>query len=273
MVRRRNVYRDFQRFHTAMSPETYHYPTVRHVRALARSRGTGKTLVLVGGNSILHGCGQPESELWTRRLQEHLGDDYRVLNLGLKAALPAEFGGVAAEILSQEHERVIFVTNLVSLGVKLGEADGGHFRYFFWEAYHRGLLRKHPDREIRLRALRENNKRDEAFAELQRQMRVDRLTSSRDLWSAVEYGDVSTVWSVQVRWNFPKPRKRYPDVDALSHPASAPYVLAAREQGIGYVRSICARRADASAEPARWESDLLSRFPEPDRKRTLVLGV
>jgi lysophospholipase L1-like esterase len=273
IVSRRNVFHDFQRFHTHIDPDSHYYPTVRQVRALARERGAGKTLVIVGGNSVLHGCGQPENELWTRRLQEHLGDDYRVLNLGMKGASPAEFGGVAAEILSREHQRVVFVTSLSSNGVALGEAEGRTYRYFFWEAYHRGLLRDQPDREKRLVALREKYKTDEAFAESQRQMRVDRLTSSRDLWSVVAYEGLSTVWSHHVRWSVLKPRKRYPDVDGFSLPANAPYVRIERETGIAYVRALAARHAEVPGDPPPWAADLLAAFPEPDRKRTLVLGI
>src|SRR6476469_4742344 len=64
LVSRRNVFRSFHRFHTHIAPESHYYPTVRQVRALARERAEkDRVLVIVGCNSILHGCGQPESEL------------------------------------------------------------------------------------------------------------------------------------------------------------------------------------------------------------------
>jgi hypothetical protein len=275
VVSRHDVFRCFGRFHTQISPESYYYPPLRQVTALARDRaGSGKVLVIVGSNSILHGSGQPEAELWTRHLQEQLGDDYRVVNLAMKGAFPAEFGGVVAEVLSREHERVILITCLGSNGVALGEPEGAAYRYLFWEAYHRGLLRDHPDRERRLQALREKYRDDETFAELQRQMRVDRVTSSRDLWTAAHYHLANTVWSAHVRGSVLRPLKSYPDVDPFSLPAlGLHYPAWAERRELGYVRSASGQSPEVLGDPAQWGAALLAAFPEPDRKRTLVVGI
>jgi hypothetical protein len=45
-------------------------------------------------------------------LQELLGEDYQVVNLGLGCGQAAEFGEVAAEIFECDHDRVLLVSDL-----------------------------------------------------------------------------------------------------------------------------------------------------------------
>ena len=59
--------------------------------------------MIVGGNSILHGYGQNADQIWTRHLQELLGDRYCVLNLAMRGGFPAEFAGPIAEALSSRY--------------------------------------------------------------------------------------------------------------------------------------------------------------------------
>src|SRR5262249_21037318 len=154
---------------------------------LARSRlPHDKVAVLVGGTSVLHGTCQKADEVWTRRLQALLGDRYAVLNLGVRAGWPQEFGAGVAEVLAREHPKLLFVADLPAHGT-CGEPDGLLFRYFFWEAHARGLLLPDPARDESLRQREQGLRRAgggagvEAAAELQRRVRLDGPLHFNDL--------------------------------------------------------------------------------------------
>ncbi len=274
-----NVFRDFRRFHRFINGESLFYPTARQVRALARSRAVpGKTLVIVGGNSILFGTGQRPEHLWTRRLQELLGDEFVVLNLALPGGLPSEFGSAAAEALAREHPRVLFVTDFSSAGAPL-LPDGLTYRYFFWDARARGLLTSDAAREERIRELAPRRGDGEAFDELRRQMLVDRVVSSRDLWTALAYRGVATVWSPFVGPSFTKPRRKYSDLDPGPNlPFETRYTPALHEWSMYVLRGWTAGTEalvagkDADGTPAL-EKNLLPCFPPDTRERTLLLAV
>ena len=56
----RDFHPKFTRFHPNMAPETLYYPTVAEMSAIVRRRcRPDQILVIVGGNSILYGVGQP----------------------------------------------------------------------------------------------------------------------------------------------------------------------------------------------------------------------
>src|SRR5205085_1796865 len=108
-----NHFEHFQRFHRLISTEALYYPTASEVVAVARAAAeSGRIPVIVGGSSIMFGSTQPESALWTRRLQEVLGDRYAVVNLAFPAGSIAEYGAVAAQALMQAGYRPIFVVDV-----------------------------------------------------------------------------------------------------------------------------------------------------------------
>src|SRR5262249_8702245 len=137
---RRNCYPAFERFHQFINIESAYYPTASQARALARARlDPAKVAVVVGGNSVLYGTGQRGRAVWTKELQALLGERYQVINLGARGAEPSEFGATAAEMLSGEYPRLIFISDLGS-STAPGNPDGNIYRYFFWDAYYKGLL-------------------------------------------------------------------------------------------------------------------------------------
>jgi hypothetical protein len=192
---RANPFVGFERFGALTAAEGLFYPTARQVRALGRDLlPHDRVAVVVGGNSIMHGVRQTSRGLWTKALQAELGDQYRVINLAVPGAGPADFGGPAAEVLARDHPRLLFLASASSAGIPV-DPDGYGYRYFFWDTRARGLLQADAEREAYLRAVCETRKDDVAFAELRRQMGVDRLTYSRDLWGRLAYTHLGTVWA------------------------------------------------------------------------------
>jgi hypothetical protein len=281
---RRPVYQHFERFHQLLSPEALHYPTASQVLALARAElPPDKVAVIVGGNSVLNGAGQRAERLWTKALQAALGDDYRVLNLAVRGAHPAEFGAVVAEALGRERPRVLFVT-LTGYGCG-GFPDGQFYQYFYWDAHAKGLLLPHPAREERLRELGPRGD-PEKFAELRLQARQNAWCYFDDLWNALAYRRLSTVWAPFV-WDHPfRPRQRFADPDpgtalpfeqrygpAFARAAAAK--IHAWEQGyhdfLAYRRPPGRRAREVDPEHCALVRQLRACFPEGCRPRTLVL--
>jgi hypothetical protein len=214
-VARHNQYQRFTRFHGFLGPETLYYPTASQVCELARARlDPTRIAVIVGGNSILHGTGQRSSKLWTRQLQEALGDDYRVLNLAVRGGLPAEFGGVVAECLQGEFPRLIYITDVSPTTGVGGEPDGILYRYLYWDARYKGMLLPHPDRE-RYFSDRKAKEPKEAqqLDELKAGRRLDARLFYQDLWTTCVLKKAGTVWAPFLQSSFTRPRLALADLD------------------------------------------------------------
>jgi hypothetical protein len=277
---RSNPFVNFERFHRLIAAEGLFYPTARQVRALGRDLlPPDKVAVVVGGNSIMHGHGQRSEGLWTKALQAELGDGYRVLNLAVPSAGLAEFGGVAAEVLGRDHPRLLFLSSVSSAGIPL-DMDGKLYRSFYWDARYRGLLLDGPERVAWEREVRRQRQDDEAFAELQRELRLDRYTYSRDLWTRLAYTHFGTVWSpahVFSLWHgrpqpFWGPRRRceWPEPGPLPLPLRYPAAWDA--QALAVVRDWADHGAPFFVGPNAPVPVLLRAwFPAPCRGRTLLL--
>jgi hypothetical protein len=206
----RNCFENFSRFHYYISPHSLFFPTAREVVALGEARlDPNKIAVVVGGHSVLWGSGQRPEELWTRRLQELLGSDYQVINLAMAGATPTEFGSVAAEVLTRDHGRLIYIAHAPLLPP--AKELEGTFQYLFWDAYSRRLLPPDVGRLAKIRAAEADERHDEKFAELRRGLGVDRWVCGRDLWTAVAYRAFSTVWSANLPGPFITPRRLFAD--------------------------------------------------------------
>jgi hypothetical protein len=288
---RHDCLENFQRFHVFLSPETLYYPTVNQVRQLVKGRvGPGQIAVVVGGSSILHGTGQTEAQLWTRKLQALLGGRYRVINLGMRSARTAEFGGVAAEVLSRDLKKLIFVSDLHPEGM-YGEPDGTYYRYFFWDAHARGLLVPHRRREERLRPWAGKVEETEpgpgtgvaSREELQFQMGLDRGCYFNDLWTTLAYTHLVTVWTPLTRECFSRPRRRYADPEAGPGPPATRFatdfdrsMAQLRGQFAGRCVKDAAGKWVEDPRPGTWARfDRVARehFPPSVRRRTLLLVV
>ncbi len=133
-------HKNFTRFHPMISPEALYEPTVEEMRAIVRSRcRPDQVLVIVGGNSVLLGVGQPADKMWTRKLQDQLGDGYAVVNLAMRGALPNDGGALVAETLRNEFPRQIYVANQ-SAFPSSGPIGTETYRFVLFDAYYKGFL-------------------------------------------------------------------------------------------------------------------------------------
>lgn len=228
---RQQPYKNFVRFHPHIAPDSHYRPPFEQVLNLARQHAApGKVLVIIGGNSVMHGVGQRAEHIWTRHLQERLGDRYAVLNLAMRAAWSNEFGGFVAERLSADGVPVLYVTiGTENVGWSC-DWDGGVYREFFWDAWGKGLVPPDPRRDAWLaegfyakhaapegdetgaqRRAREAAR--EKSMELRKQGQIDGATYANDLWTYVADRYRGTVWTPLKYPNFWKPHRSFKDSD------------------------------------------------------------
>src|SRR5262245_44973256 len=270
---RTNIYTDFGRFHVHVSPSTQYFPTASQMRTLGQEQlKKDKTLVIVSGSSVFYGTGQSDEQLWTRRLQEELGDDFVVLNLAMPAGNPQEFGSLAVEMLSRDYEQV---TNVApqSFHGSTPDPDGYQYRYLYWDAFIKGLLPPNPERESRMAEIVKDRIKDpktgDAFREFLRQVHCDRFLRFQDCWTRIAYEDIGTVWTPYLDRSFLKPRRSFGDQTPPASPLQHRYPPHEYDQAMAIVR-----RADlATTCIPRYTVMLQFQFPPPHRQRTLLVAV
>jgi hypothetical protein len=282
LAARRPLLGRVERFHTLVSPMGQFYPTASQLRRLGEARlDPGKVVVVVGWNSVLYGVGQSPGGVWTRRLQEELGDGYQVVNLALPGAQPHEFGAVAAEIFAARCPRVILVTGAWP-GHNAGSPDGIIYPYLFWDAYYKGMLRPDPDRDA---ALAQEARRDvpdphpkvsPVGRELRLAMRLDGGCYFADLWNGLAYTTASTAWCRLVPGRWYRPRRAFADDGRAVGPAES-YPARLDDESMTLLRTMVGR-ADWGDDPDGPYWQALRRgwreaFPAPARPRTLFLAI
>lgn len=211
---------NFQRFHQRISPDTLYYPPYRMLENLALARWRpGKTVVIIGGNSILNGISQPQDEVWSVHLQEQLGESYVVVNLAFRGAFAAQGGALVAEALLQRDIPFIYIANTspVSGG---GRAVGGAYGYFYWQALYQRRLSPFPERQADIHRWLESLPPKER--EQQQEERLGGILEAffrhQSLWHHVGYRHFFTVWNVLLLQNPWVPRASLPDNELYSPP-------------------------------------------------------
>jgi hypothetical protein len=283
VVSRHNIFQDFERLHIYLNPSTYFYPTASQVLELGRAKlPSDKIAVVIGGNSVLYGVGQTPDELWTRKLQARLGDEYRVLNLGLWGAYPAEFGGTAADMLRADHPRLIFVTD-VRPGCYPAEIDGVLHRFLFWDAYYKGLLQHDAERETVLARQVAARHDQPAFSELRDGARLNSLLWFNDLWTDVAYNHCGTVWNSGMIENWYVRRRKLRDTERTAPPPGQRYPPEFLDKGMEIARGCLFYNGCRKDEKGHWVDDADSpvwtrlldnarpAFAEADRRATLIV--
>lgn len=214
MAARQQPLERYVRFYNGISPETHFYPTFSQTLNLAREQHRpGTILVVIGGSSILQGVGQRPEHLWSRKLQEELGDGFSVVNLAMRGGRPYEFAGLIAERLAADGVPVLFVTVALP-GAGWGDWDGNTYRWLFWDAWGKGLLPDDPRRNAWLTGeFQERYGQDEAMQEQRRRGRVDGWVFAADLWNYVAYRYVGTLWTPFKEGPLWLPHRRLKDRD------------------------------------------------------------
>jgi hypothetical protein len=263
-----NVYEKFQRFHFRINTQTQYFPTACQVRELGKAMlEPDRVAVIVGGNSILYGHGQREQAVWSDRLQELLGERFRVINLGTPGALPWEFGELAAEMLARDRPRIVFLSCIEAWGRTDPRPDGRTYQHFFWDAYYKGLVPPDAAREERMNAVVQKEKSNPAFQEMRLRLALDAAVYANDLWTTVAFRGVNTVWVPRLKDKvFLQPRCTYPPPVLPPFPPGdrCPQVDNARRMGL---LSALANSCDAAGIV---ESCRIA-FPAAMRERTCML--
>ena len=282
---RQNAHPGFTRFVPSISPETFYYPTVAEMSAIVRAQyRPGQILVLVGGNSILYGSGQPADQLWSRRLQELLGPRFCVVNLAFRGGSPSDGAMVVAEALRREFPRQILVANT---GTVQGISPIGSepFRFLFWEAYYKGELENYAPRNAVVRDFFGARAGLSAVQfDTAGRVWLDRGLHFRDLWNWVGMRWIFTIpdpyyptWREQFQ-----PRERFEDTEgdfdatpfAERFPANTLTLETQITRGFTethYERTPAGGWMMRPAKQAEIESNLRATMPEPLRRRTLII--
>jgi hypothetical protein len=284
LIVKRDWHKEYFRLHTMQAPDSQYEPTIEEMQAIVRARcRADQVLVIVGGNSILVGVGQPESDLWTRHLQAKLGNRYAVFNFALRGASPTDGGAILAESLRHEFPKQIYIANAPPM--KAADAIGGDsYRIFLYDAYYKGLLLPWDPRDTDLR-LRANRPADKSqYFEIETAAKLDACFRFRNLWNWWTMTKVSTFGTERMP-TLPKsfwPRNRFkdeePDYDSLPfrqrftpETVKADLNITQQVSAVFYFKSPDGKWAPN--QPAHDEFRRFARraFPDELKKRTLIL--
>lgn len=271
----------FRRFHQRISPDTIYYPPYAMLENLALARWSpGKTLVIIGGNSILNGVGQPANEVWSLRLQEQLGDSYVVVNLAFRGSSPTQAAALVAESLVRRGLPVLYVAN-TNPPAATGRAPGGASGYTYWQARHQHRLVAYAPRDESIRHWLD------ALPPLDRQQQAEESLGARleawfrpqSLWHHVGYRHVFTVWNFILASDFWVPRGSWPDNEPPANPLADRFQnFLPEEMAIvrSYSESLAVPGANGqwqleAANRQRLGDDIAASFVPALRPRTLML--
>lgn len=273
---RRNLFSGYQRSYIWISAEGYFYPSLNNLTRLINAvADPGKTLVLVGGDSVLVGVGQPKEQVWTRELQRLLGPDFKVVNVAFRGAGPTEMGAVVAEVLSKRYRRLIYIAR-DDMPLLIGPPSGFTYSYLFWQAMASGGLLNFAPRleEFKLTQMSEPSLRGY----------FDYWTHASDLWNYIGYNYLFTVFDPL---KYPPERFFTPvrklDDEAYQNTALLPIperFLHLKEQSMQIIRSVFQNRVisdprgELSIAPgvlAAFTRDAQAAFPDALKHRTLIL--
>jgi hypothetical protein len=280
-----SLYRDFVRLHPLIAPEGSFHPTVAQFRALVTSTAPPeRVVVIVGGSSVFNGVGQGRDGVWTLRLQNRLGERFRVFNLALRAGAHTQGGAVVAESLVKDGRPLIYVADIPPASA-VPPVMGWYYDYLFWDAYHQGLLLPDAVREARLDELVRgfHGARRETLDELRLGARLDGRLRFDDLWTTVGYRWIFTVWNplaqdrpLAARGSFVDPEVRsLPPFDQRYRDADLDLSLRIA-RGVAAGHTALDARGRPVADPAlpRWQSfrrAIRDDLPRLLRQRTLLV--
>lgn len=208
----KNQYGELPRFGQLTSPDSLFYPTFCQMQAIVRSRAKrDEILVVIGGDSVMNGCGQKHAQLWSKDLQNRLGSNFRVVNLALRASSTFEGAYFVAESLANEYQKLIFVTDARPAFCR--NTALSFYDYLYFDGLHKGQLPKDSawHKDFAIRQAQSGIKDRAKWSELDIHKRLDALCFFDDLWTTIGYRRIFTVWSSLTAGHFCEPRHSFPD--------------------------------------------------------------
>lgn len=248
----KNQFGDIQRFGIFVGPQASFFPTISQLINVVKSRiKPEQTLVLVGGSSILNGVGQSNDELWTKRLQQHLGPKYVVVNLALRSCNSYEGAYFVAEAMAKQHKKTIFVTSALP-SVIWHPMGCEPYAYLYWDAKYHDLLEDFPDREnailAREKELPDQVWKPETLTELKLSQWLNARLHFLELWNTCGYRYFFTSFRAVTDDASFWPRRKLPN----NAEAYEKFPLPSDEFAKKYFRSICERLAVWDSEKKLW---------------------
>jgi lysophospholipase L1-like esterase len=283
-VGKRDLHPNSVRFHPMIAPDSQYEPTMAEMRAFVRARcRPDQILVIVGGNSILLGVGQPADRVWTKRLQEILGDHYAVVNLAFRGSSPTDGGAFVAESLRDEFPRQIYIANVAAL--QAADAIGiASYRFIFVDAYYKGMLLPWTPRDQQLNAYLADPVFHTALFERCVGAKIDAVLHYRDFWnwwSATKFFTFATPFQPDPKLAY-KPRAFFADEepDYEGTPFEQRFtpttiatdtVVARAYSAAGYAKDAAGVWQLAPAARDQFMDFAARAFPDPLKPRTLIL--
>lgn len=210
-----NMFRDFGRFHTRLAPDTFFLVTAKEVRSLATTiADKSKINVVIGGSSVFYGVGQPAGQSLADNVRRELGDNYRVINLAMRAGDVSGIAEQTVEMLMREGYKTIYVADM-GLPMPPSPIGGRPYQYFYWQAKARGYL---YDWEARDRVLGEAA----WISEPALGAMLNRWLNFNELWNYIGYRYAFTVFSGLIPYPYWQARMDLPD-NEIDPPAAFLY--------------------------------------------------
>jgi lysophospholipase L1-like esterase len=283
-VVRQDLHPKSVRFHPMIAPDSQYEPTVGEMQAFVRARcRSDQVLVIVGGNSILLGVGQPADKVWTRRLQELLGDRYAVVNLAFRGSSPTDGGAFVAESLRNEFPNQIYIANVAPF--QAADAIGiESYRFIFFDAYYKHLLLPWAPREEELRAYLADRPTHRERLERRLGAQADAWLHFRDYWnwwSSTKFFTFGTPFQPDAKLAF-KPRNYFSDeendyegtpFDQRFYPAAVANdtIIARAYSAVGYTKNASGNWELIPSVYEGFRKVAQRAFPDPVKPRTLIL--
>jgi hypothetical protein len=247
-----NQFGKIERFGLVLGPQACFYPTIKQLISFALSRsGDNKTIVIVGGSSILNGVGQTSQEIWTKKLQERLGSTYSVVNLGLRSCTTFEGGYYVAEALLKQSKKVIFVTCTLPSGT-LSPLGFPTYAHLYWDAKYHNLLYTFPERDAAIkeseRTLPDSNWTADALNELKLSRLFNSVLCFSEFWNTIGYKYFFTIYSPVTSSAPFAPLRRIPEPEAFER-----FPVPEHQMAMNSVRDTSNGMFDWNSTMQRWE--------------------
>jgi hypothetical protein len=214
-----NHFKNFRRFHQPFAPYLRIEPTVSQMLSLVREPiNQHKTLVIVGGNSIAFGLWQGK-DLWSKRLEEELGQNYVVRNFAMEGMSAFSGGYLAFLSLAKKYQNVLYVTVLDPLCFYPIDKKPFGAPYYY-DALYKNLLPFYPsidkavhERQSGLWMVNKLKSQEENYAG-----RLDSLFFFQDFWTAITYRTVFPDWISGELKNWLEKQHGYLDIEPPPDP-------------------------------------------------------